>query len=350
MSKRVTMKSIAERAGVSVMTVSLALRNSARISDATKQRVLELAKSMGFKPDPALGALIAYRNSQQSSSFLGTAVYLNNTDRPSIVEDASIHQNFFTGARERGKELGYHVEEFWLNSKGMTRERASDILSVRGIQGVFVGPQPQAHESLQLDWSRFTGIRLGHTLESPQLHTVAANQYLAVNLCFRELCKLGYSRIGLAISGEQDDRTQNRYTAAYLAMQLRLPEELPRIPVFIGKGSFDDFNHWMTQWQPDALIGPWEDTLEHLKLMKLRPGPDIGFAFPFIVSGPLQDFACAGVEQTLIGEAAMSHLNSLLMQNEVGIPERPHSLMLDPVWMPRKTVRRVGPEVRFRRL
>jgi DNA-binding LacI/PurR family transcriptional regulator len=50
----ITMKDVAERAGVSMMTVSLALRGDAsgsRISEETRQRVLEAARALRYRPN-----------------------------------------------------------------------------------------------------------------------------------------------------------------------------------------------------------------------------------------------------------------------------------------------------------
>ena len=47
----VRLKDIAERAGVSVMTVSKVLRDAPDISAATKSRIRALAAQMGYVPD-----------------------------------------------------------------------------------------------------------------------------------------------------------------------------------------------------------------------------------------------------------------------------------------------------------
>src|SRR5947207_15538839 len=47
----VRLKDIAERAGVSVMTVSKVLRDAPDISAATKNRIRALARQMGYVPD-----------------------------------------------------------------------------------------------------------------------------------------------------------------------------------------------------------------------------------------------------------------------------------------------------------
>src|SRR2546425_7770920 len=47
----VRLKDIAERAGVSVMTVSKVLRDAPDVSAATKNRIRALARQMGYVPD-----------------------------------------------------------------------------------------------------------------------------------------------------------------------------------------------------------------------------------------------------------------------------------------------------------
>ena len=50
-ASRVKMKDVAERAGVSTMTVSLALGGSPRITPETRQRVLEVVKELQYSPN-----------------------------------------------------------------------------------------------------------------------------------------------------------------------------------------------------------------------------------------------------------------------------------------------------------
>ena len=54
--RRVTLSDIAKEAKVHVTTVSLALRDHPRIPAETKQRIKDLAKKMGYAPDPILSA------------------------------------------------------------------------------------------------------------------------------------------------------------------------------------------------------------------------------------------------------------------------------------------------------
>jgi DNA-binding LacI/PurR family transcriptional regulator len=49
---KVTIKDIAEKAGVSTTSVSFAFNDPARLSDGTVQRILEVAEELGYIPDP----------------------------------------------------------------------------------------------------------------------------------------------------------------------------------------------------------------------------------------------------------------------------------------------------------
>jgi LacI family transcriptional regulator len=54
---RPTIRDVAERAGVSIATVSRALNDRGDVSGATRDRVREVARSVGYSPDPAARSL-----------------------------------------------------------------------------------------------------------------------------------------------------------------------------------------------------------------------------------------------------------------------------------------------------
>lgn len=61
MSQRPTIKDVAERAGVSIATVSRVLNDKGDVSVETRQRVREVARSVGYSADPAARALASQR-------------------------------------------------------------------------------------------------------------------------------------------------------------------------------------------------------------------------------------------------------------------------------------------------
>ena len=61
MSKRITITDVAEEAGVSMMTVSRAINNKEGISEATRQRILQIAEEMGYRPSGLARGLVTQR-------------------------------------------------------------------------------------------------------------------------------------------------------------------------------------------------------------------------------------------------------------------------------------------------
>lgn len=60
-SRPLTLRDVSQATGVSEMTVSRVLRNSGDVSQATRERVLEAAKSLGYVPNKIAGALASNR-------------------------------------------------------------------------------------------------------------------------------------------------------------------------------------------------------------------------------------------------------------------------------------------------
>jgi len=59
--RTLTLRDVSEASGVSEMTVSRVLRNRGDVSDATRERVLEAARNLGYVPNKIAGALASQR-------------------------------------------------------------------------------------------------------------------------------------------------------------------------------------------------------------------------------------------------------------------------------------------------
>jgi DNA-binding LacI/PurR family transcriptional regulator len=347
MSKRVSMRDIATEAGVSVMAVSLALRGSSRVSEATRKRIQAIAEEKGFAPDPALRALVAYRAGKQFQGFSGVVAYINNTCYPSAVKVLENHGKFFSGAVKGGKSLGYKVEEFWLKEPGLTPKRAASILQSRGIQGLILGPPETAGTIMEFEWAPFSVVSFGFSLKSPRFNTVANETFNSMLLCMQELGKLGYCRPGLIILEDQDNRTQHRYSGAYHVGWEYLSGRSETLPILrSSKLNREEFNEWFKTCRPDVVIGPCRQALQFMMDLGVNVPDEVGFVSPF---GTLdvQDCAHADARTFDVGRAAISLVSSMIDQNDRGIPDLPRTVNINPVWVPNSTVRAVGEPIIF---
>lgn len=58
---RITLEDVANAAGVTPMTVSRVINNKGRVSEATRQRILQIAEELGYRPNRAARALVTNR-------------------------------------------------------------------------------------------------------------------------------------------------------------------------------------------------------------------------------------------------------------------------------------------------
>ncbi|MBC8041106.1 MAG: LacI family DNA-binding transcriptional regulator [Opitutaceae bacterium] len=337
--RRTTTRDIAAEAGVHPATVSRALRNHPSIPEETRKRVQSIAEKLGYKPDPMLASLMAYRQATQPTHYNATLAWVTNHPDREGWKNQLVARDYFQGAERRATALGYKIETFWLREPGMTAARASTILATRAIQGLLLAPQPDYQGRADLDWDRFSSVALGFSLITPALHIIANHQFSSMLLAVDHLRALGYRRVGLVLADFNDERTHHNWTGAFLGRQLTWPESerLPclRLPALEA----DAFHAWRETHRPDAILTPnFDVVLGWLAQRGLTVPDDIGLcAVPTYDSGHFY----AGVQENslLIGEAAVEFLIGMLHRNERGVPPVPHRLLIESTWLPGRTLR-----------
>jgi LacI family transcriptional regulator len=80
--KRPSCKTIAEEAGVSRMTVSMALRDHPRVAPETRERIKAIAIRQGYTPDPNLTQLMRYLRKRDISKEEPVIALLNGNTKP----------------------------------------------------------------------------------------------------------------------------------------------------------------------------------------------------------------------------------------------------------------------------
>jgi LacI family transcriptional regulator len=335
------MQDIADRAGVSVMTVSLALRDSPKISPATCDRIKRLAEQMGYRPNPLISALMANMRAGQKRTdklVLGFVSAFSTSDH---WQEIAIYRQYFEGAAQRANSLGFQLQHFWLGASGMTPERFSEILVNRGIPGLVICPIPNPGGSLPLTWERFASVALGYSLGTPQLHRACSHQFHAVMTAMSNLARLGYRRIGLCMLAGDDRRTDHSRIAPYLYHYYQVFQR-PHLPI----GLFEDwsdrkkFLEWVRDTQPDAIIATREFLRDWLSEAGIRVPEDIGLVLLDVVDSGAP---CAGIEHRsqTVGATAIDLLIGQLYRNDRGIPAEPKTTLIEGSWVDGPTVREV---------
>lgn len=342
MNKRVSQRDLARLAGVSPMTVSLALREHPSISPATRQRIRRLAKQHCYRPDPVLAALNAYRVKSAPACDHGTIAWLTAFSTRDGWRSLIQATGYFDGACARAEELGYRVKEFWLNEPGLGARRASQILLARNVRGLIVAPLPEPRGTLALEWKHFSAVALGYSLVRPQLHVVMNHQFRNMKQVVLHLHEQGYRRIGFAMPSHNNERVDQNYLGGFWIAQQDLPRTSARLAPLLAK-SFDQktFFAWFYRVRPDVVLVAASlvyKVLGWLQDNKLSVPDDVGLA---VASVPHRDMTISGVDENVpsIGAHAVEAVVGMIHRNERGIPDHPASLLLEGVWSAGKTVR-----------
>ncbi len=339
--KVVTLRDVAEKAGVSVMTVSRVLRNQRNISTETKEKVNRIAAELGYRPNPMVSALMSYRRSARQTVTYSSLGFLTSFPSKQAWRENRLYQEFFEGAKVCADRHGFGLEEFWLREPGMSAERMSQILYNRNVPGLLIAPLPVSQGHLRLDWEKFSAVTIGYSLARPLLHRAVNHQFRSMRLAMRQLRKVGYKRMGLAMSGSYDNRVDHQWSGSFLAEQVRF-EPGDKVPLYLVEDeewTETNFVKWYRKNQPDVIISQQKEIVKWLSNLNLKVPQDVGFVH---MNCPDNSGEFAGIYQNgrVIGEVAVDFLVAMVQRNERGVPSLAHSVLVEGTWVDGKTIRK----------
>lgn len=202
MKKFVTIKDVAKAAGVSINTVSRALNNKPDINKETKERVLRVARELGYVRD-ATAVSLRYG----LTKVVGV-----------IFEDSS---NPFFSEVLRGIEQAARSEEFNIILMNTEREyyleeRAIQTMLSRRVDGIIICPTQEREEDVRaLASTGVPTVVVGVRLSEPVLSQVYSDDEKGAYLAVNHMLKRGRRRIVFLSAYMYKSVAQMRY-AGYL--------------------------------------------------------------------------------------------------------------------------------------
>lgn len=340
---RVTLKSIAEQAGVSVATVSMALRGDGRVARTTIAEIKDLAGRLGYLPDPLLASLASRRFRPKQATeglplallefpiFEGSPIY--STDyRPAILAEAH--------------RLGYAPQVHTVSQIARHRNLARSLYQ-RGVHAIIItGQPPPGFLDGETHWERFTLAQCGRYHFDLPVHTVRPHITQALHLAFEEVRRRGYRRIGFALGLHRtllEDDLSRLGTALVLLDQEIKPRN--RVPPY--RGQMHDRNaicEWARQHPADAYIGfgsgTWYILRDQLGIVCPR---DAGFVA--LHAQPLdaqkEDIPVSGLDQRReeIARQTVQLIDQMIRHGERGTTAEPRQLLIPSRWIEGATLR-----------
>jgi DNA-binding LacI/PurR family transcriptional regulator len=181
-----TLWDISHRLGMSRTTVSLAMRDDPRISEATKNRVLAAVKKLNYQPNQLARTLATGK-----SNLVGVVVP-NTSDR--------VYAEIFRGIEDAAQADSYHV--LLSNASYELEQEASrirDMMSLR-IAGIIAAPVFTLQKHPPRIWQElrrfgFPIVILNRELNPPIFHQVSVDNAAGIRMACETLASLGHRRV-----------------------------------------------------------------------------------------------------------------------------------------------------------
>ncbi len=320
-----TCAEIAVACGVSASTVSRALNNHPAIPDITRKQVVEIARRMGWRPNPLISAHMSHLRSTRPTSFKAILGVIVDFPIPRGPEDLPSHvRRTYRGFERRAKEYGYTVKTFNLTDPDMSFDSLDRAMSNWNIPGFLVTSLSQPGKVLrEMNWSRYAMVAFGYSMKSPKIHRVVLNMQMGIRFAINQAFRMGYQRLGVAVSEQYDRRTNHgvMYPVSFMARNLRSGQSINAFvydesdPAMLKK-----IAGWLKRTRPELVMGMFgSEVFDHLGWKV--PGDIARIAFDRSPESPSQ--AGLDLRYEVGGGLAADVLISEITLNRRGIPENP---------------------------
>ncbi len=323
--KEVTIKDVANAAGVSPAAVSLAMRETGRLSQATRDRVRAVAKQLGYRAN-LNASILGSRNALEIVGSVPLAILRSGEGRyeypiPSILE----------GVRAESRVLGYRLEEVSVPGEKDVRAVLRHLFH-RGVQGVFVGPCGEGAE-VGTGWEHFAVVALGRYHTSMPFHCVRREIFEDTRRLMLRMKARGYKRI-LPLLLRHDPPMQDD-----IAREAACVIEGSLSPVTAPEIICGDLEPVLHRERPDALISFSVASYFKLRDLGYRIPEDVGFATLHLGTDNvhrLDGFAPSDAE---MGRRAVHFMDQMLRRGERGLAEAPGQYVIPAPLMSGQSLR-----------
>ncbi len=300
----VTLKEVAQQCGVSVATVSNILNGKPKVSEATKQRVLQVVKETGYQPN-----YFAQGMRKQKTQMIGIITEdLNEFSSTPIVEAIMAYcedygyRTILINMRmyDKWKNTWYNDEE---KLQSVLQSAITEMLSIK-VDGIFyVAGHCRVVNCFPEDFS-IPAIVVYALSKSPKFTSVVIDDEKGAYDITKYLISMGHEKIGV-IGGVADNiHTQNRLMGFQKALY---EDQIPYNPGWIY------FGDWERKSAAECM-----KNLVHSGVTAVFCMNDLmaGGAYDCIMSQKLKvgkDISVVGYDNRMISE----YMNPALTTNEI---------------------------------
>ena len=196
---RTSLKDLAAKLGVSIATVSRALRNSPEIGQEMQQRVKALAKELNYRPNPFARSL-----RREAPKIIGVVV-------PNLV--THFYSSVLDGIEAEAAKAGYSVISANSHEDCIAEAKAVDNFIDLHVEGIIACLAQDTTDYSHFEEIADMGIPLvffGRTCMSDKFSTVTANGDEAAQMATEHLISTGSRRIAFVGGPNHLDMVKRR--------------------------------------------------------------------------------------------------------------------------------------------
>ena len=191
----VTMRDVAQKAGVSIKTVSRVVNDQGEISEATRQQVLAVIGELGYRPSRLARALVT-----RQTHTVGLLVSdITNPFFPKVAR----------GIMDVAQRKGYNT--FLCNTDGNSAQELSllESLADHGVDGIILYPSYNSSDNLNVFVKYYRPVVvINHDFEHPNVSQVIVDNRQGAKLAVDHLAGKGHSAIAM-LTGVRDPSLDN---------------------------------------------------------------------------------------------------------------------------------------------
>ncbi len=314
---RPTMRDVARLAGeVHPSTVSLALRNSPRVSAKVRDKIQAVARRIGYRRDPLLDAFNQHRLKIVPQRAPRHIAAISDFSSMAELMASPLHAAARAGAIEAAARLHCRLDFFFCGSGQPNARRLDAVLEARGLRALLIFAVHADSSAMDFDWSRRCAVAIDSLQLSTFFYRVTPDFMEATRLLWRRAWTQGSQRIGLVRSNAVDPATEDRAAAGFLLEQLRHPQAEP-IPIHHfspGRAGHASFTKWLHKYRSQTIL--------HTSLLakSLPPVVSEESVRCLVFDAPSSDQPGICPNYAEVGRRAVEQLVTLMQTNQLGLP------------------------------
>ena len=333
--QNISIRKLAQLAGVSPMTVSRSLRNSGKVKPETRAHVLEVAQKHGYRENPIVRAMAQHiSNSRAGHGHAQISIGFLNPYPGAPEPWLAV---YYYHAKKVIEEMGFIFDDVHIADRNLKAQRIHDILTARGVTGLFLPPGVHGFRHMNFDIEKFAMVSVGGIGVNYLIDRVTLDYQANVSLCFDYLLAQGYRRIGFYSGSTHLAESQGNCLASYLMNQLRLDAKDRVRPLLDEHGDSARIGKWVRKNRIEVVLCQINTFCQRIEAEGLSVPGDVGVVH--LNRAPdVQHWAGINPRAEDQVELAAALLSSRIYKYEVGTKHIPRRLFLAGNFEPGATV------------